>query len=170
MKPDKRAKLLYRKVNTKTWNVHHLSGEDFKYIRNTKRETREQIIGSMHGKKQRGLDYTPLFRFLLSKVGQKWDDIFSEAKARLDKTEPIFWMVALNENNKKEIIRSGESSYYSGMYVDDSGLLQITNPSLTADDLEPQCACCTYTFNGQVFGNKFNSKTRGDKSLIKNRN
>jgi len=169
VKPNKKKSLLYRKVNTKTWNVRHNSGLDFKYIRNTKKESREQVNGSMHGRKQRGLDYTPLFKFLLSKVGQKWDEVFSEAKSRLDKTEPIFWMISINESDKKEIIRCGETSYFSGMYVDDSGKLQLTNSELSVDDLQPQCACCTYTFNGKVFGNEFDIATKGYNALVKKR-
>ena len=42
-----------------------------------------------------------MFKFLLSKVGADWDSIFSEAKRRLDKPEPIFWMVALHPAGRK---------------------------------------------------------------------
>lgn len=83
---------LYRKVNTRAFNVHHNFGGDFNNTRNHKRETLEQTKGKMFGKKERGLDYTPLYRFLLAKVGSNWDEVFSEAKSRLDKTEPIFIM------------------------------------------------------------------------------
>lgn len=150
MNRDKKP--LYRKVNTRAKGVHHGFGGDFKYLRNKKRETIEQTKGSMHGKNKRGLDYTPLFRFLLSKVGNNWDEVFSEAKSRLDRPEPIYWLVALNEDEKKEYVRTGESTYFSGMYVDDKGKLQLTNPNLTAKDLTPFCNCCTHTFNGKVFG------------------
>ena len=149
---NKEKSKLYRKVNTKARGVHHSSGGDFKYSRNKKRETLEQSKGTMFGKKERGLDYTPLFRFLLSKVGSTWDEVFSEAKSRLDKTEPIFWLVALNEDEKKDSIRIGESSYFSGLYVDENGILQITNPNLKASDMKPSCSCCTHTFNGKIFG------------------
>ena len=139
---------LYRKVNTRARNVHHNFGGDFKYSRNKKQETLEQIKGTMFGKKERGLDYTPLFRFLLSKVGLEWDQVFSEIKTRLDKTDPIFWIVALNHNKKEDFVRVGESSYYSGMYVDENGILQISNSELKATDLKHLCNCCTHTFNG----------------------
>ena len=59
----------------------------------------------MHGKQQRGLDYTPLFKFLLKKVGSNWDDVYSEAVSRLDRPDPIFWLVAINENQKKDYVR-----------------------------------------------------------------
>lgn len=114
----------------------------------------EQVKGSMSKNKRRGLDYTPLFKFLLSKIGQKWDKIFSDAKSRLDKTEPVFWVVALKETQKEEYVRVGESSYFSGMFIDEEGILQLVNPDLKAEDLTPFCTCCTYTLNGQVFGQK----------------
>jgi hypothetical protein len=142
---------LYRKVNTKARNVYHNFGKDFKHIRNKKQETLEQIKGTMARKKERGLDYTPLFRFLLSKVGKEWNDVYSEAKSRLDKTDPIFWVVALNEDDKKDFVRVGESSYFSGMYIDNDGILQLTNPKLEPSDLIRYCECCTHTFNGIVY-------------------
>jgi len=149
---NKEKSKLYRKVNTKTFNVRHNFGSDFSKTRNKKRETLEQTKGKMFGKKERGLDYTPLFKFLLSKVGSNWDEVFSEAKSRLDKSEPIFWMVALHENDKEDFVRMGESSYYSGLYVDENGVLQISNPNLKAIDMKPFCDCCTHTFNGKIFG------------------
>ena len=149
---NKEKPKLYRKVNIKARGVNHNSGSDFKYSRNKKRETLEQTKGAMFGKKERGLDYTPLFLFLLSKVGSKWDEVFSEAKSRLDKQAPIFWIVSLNENDKKDYIRTGESSYFSGLFVDDNGILQKTNSDLKAANMKPLCNCCTHTFNGKVFG------------------
>lgn len=145
---------LYRKVNTKTYNVHHNFGGDFKDSRNTRQETIQQTKGSMFGKKQRGLDYTPLYRFLLSNVGKKWDEVYGEAKSRLDRPEPIFHLVALNENNKEDYVRTGESTYFSGLYVDREGFLQITNPNLEAAHMKPFCSCCTHTFNGKLFVSK----------------
>lgn len=149
---NKNKPKLYRKVNTKARGVSHNFGADFKDSRNKKRETLELTRGSMFGKKERGLDYTPLFRFLLSKVGFSWDEVFREAKSRLDKCEPIFWIVALNKEDKKEYIGVGESSYFSGLFVDDNGILQISNPNLRAVDMKPFCNCCTHTFNGKLFG------------------
>ncbi len=151
---NKGKEKLYRKVNTKTYRVHHLDGGDFKHSRNKKKETLEQTKGKMFGKTERGLDYTPLYKFLLSKVGSNWDDVFSEAKSRLDKTKPIFFMVALNEDEKKDYIRTGESSYFSGLYVDDDGFLKLCNPSLKAINMKPFCSCCTHTFNGKLFGSE----------------
>ena len=106
----------------------------------------------MFGTNKRGLDYTPLAKFLLSKVGCNWDEVFSEAVSRLDKQEPIFWLVALHDNKKKDIVRVGESAYFSGLFVDEEGILQLVNPALKAVDMKPSCTCCTHTFNGKIFG------------------
>lgn len=148
---NKEKSPLFRKVNTKTHNVHHNSGGDFKHTRNNKKESLEQTKGKMSGGKERGLDYTPLYRFLLSKVGCDWDEVYSEAKSRLDEQKPIFHMVALQNDDKEDFIRTGESSYFSGLYVDDDGILQISNPDLQAKDMKPYCTCCTHTFNGKLF-------------------
>ncbi|HKS25469.1 MAG TPA: hypothetical protein VJZ76_21950 [Thermoanaerobaculia bacterium] len=147
-----RTRPLYRKVNTTAHGVHHRHGGDFSDVRNTK--TQKSFDGSrqsMHGKQLRGLDYTPLFRFLLSKVGAEWDAVFSEAVSRLDRAEPIFWLVARSELEREDYVRVGESTYFSGLYVDENGLLQKVNPDLGAGDLDPSCRCCTHTFNGIPF-------------------
>ncbi|MGB0850472.1 MAG: hypothetical protein ACPGTP_04450 [Bacteroidia bacterium] len=149
---NKRIKPLYRKKNTKARGVCHKFGGDFKNLRNKKRQSIEQINGSMHGKKQRGLDYTPLFQFLLSKVGNDWAEVLNEAKFRLNKTEPIYWIVSLETHTKKEYIRVGQSTYFSGLYIDDQSKLQLVNPDLEAKHMIPFCDCCTHTLNGKVFG------------------
>ena len=145
-------KPLYRKVNTKARGVHHHFGGDYKKSRHKKRDTTDQVKGTMHGKKMRGLDYTPLFRFLLSKVGKDWNEVYSEAKSRLYKADPIFWLVALDKDDRMDCVRVGESTYFSGLFVDSNGILQLSNPDLTSNHLTPLCTCCTHTFNGKVFG------------------
>lgn len=147
-------KPLYRKVNTRTWGVRrNESVAHYRDQRNTKSESRREASrGSMHSGKRYGLDYTPLFRFLLSLVGGHWNQIFSEALSRLDCPDPLFWMVAIQEDERSDIVRLGESSYFNGLYVDEQNLLQIVNPELKAADMTPSCQCCTHTFNGVVFG------------------
>ncbi len=143
---------LFRKVNTTARGVHHLFGGDYRHERNAKvRRQSDTTHSSMHGRHLRGLDYTPLFRFLLSKVGARWDEVFSEAVARLDRPEPIYWLVALQEHQRNEIVRIGESSYFSGLYVDSAGVLLMVNPQLGLEDLAPICRCCTHTLNGKPF-------------------
>ena len=65
---NKEKSKLYRKVNTKTHGVRHDYGGDFKNTRNKKEESFDQTRGKMSGRKNRGLDYTPLFKFLLYKL------------------------------------------------------------------------------------------------------
>ncbi|MEP4197051.1 MAG: hypothetical protein ABJL99_15605 [Aliishimia sp.] len=144
-------KPLYRKVNTRTHGVRHGDGGKYKWQRNTKAEAAHPET-SMHSGHRHGRDYTPLFKFLISRVGQAWDDVFSEAVGRLDETDPIFWIVAQNQDDARNIVRTGESSYFSGLYVDDAGTLQKTDPKLRAKTMIPTCHCCTHAFNGEVFG------------------
>lgn len=104
---------------------------------------------------QRGLDYTPLFKFLLAKVGSPWSQVHSEAVSRRDKQEPIHWLVAMDYDSAKEVICVGESSYFSGLYVDAEGIVRIVNPDIDESTMEPLCKCCTHTFNGVPFTRKY---------------
>ncbi len=91
----------------------------------------------------------PLFRFLLSKVGQKWDDIFSEALKRLDKHDPVFWLVDLDfEDGEYGIVRIGESSYYSKLTVKNGLLIKADENAMAP---AKSCTCCTHTFNGKPY-------------------
>ncbi|MGC5703612.1 hypothetical protein J4P02_25790 [Pseudomonas sp. NFXW11] len=144
---------LYRKVNTRTRGVNHKNEPSYAQQRHSKAlAAKEHQRGSMHSGKRLGLDYTPLFRFLLSRVGQPWDPVFSEAKSRLDRQEPIFWQVALHEHQQQDYVRLGHCAFYSGLYVDAQGLLQKVNPDLHAATMSPDCPCCTHTLNGVPFG------------------
>jgi len=147
-----RKKPLYRSVNTRTHGVHHGSGGDYRWSR--RREDRVHA-GAMGGNSRRGLDYTPLLRFLLSRVGEDWDAVHAEAVARLDRAEPIFWLVARSKAERQHFVRIGESSYYSGLYIDEDNRLRLVDPALHVEDMEPVCACCTHTFNGVPFTRKY---------------
>ncbi len=145
-----RQKPLYRSVNTRTHGVSHGHGGDYRRSRHAKRESKTRL-GSMHPGQRHGRDYTPLFRFLLSRVGDDWSAVYSEAVARLDRPDPIFWIVARSDRDKTPYVRVGESTYYSGLYVDEAHRLARVAPDLTVNDMEPSCACCTHTFNGVPF-------------------
>jgi hypothetical protein len=154
-----RKEPLFRKVNTKARGCHHDKGIDYTYRRNTKKADESMKQGV-----QRGLDYTPLFKFLLSRVGKDWDDVYSEAVSRLDKKDPIFWMVQEEgrQINPENFDRTGvvhgsfrcENSFFNTLYVDDNNQLQKVNTTLSVNDLYPSCECCTHTFNGAVIKNK----------------
>jgi len=159
MNHHERKDPLYRKVNTRARNHHHRTGPDYRHQRNTKREKAaveaEVKRGKMSQGTRRGLDYTPLFRFLISKVGEEWSVVYQEARARLDREDPIFWLVARSDAEKKPFVRIGEASYYSGLFIDQQGRLARVDPDLTNDDIEPLCGCCTHTFNGLPFSRLF---------------
>lgn len=142
-------KPLFRSVNTRTHGVRHGSGAKAKWERHTKAaSTNVAAYGSMHSGQRHGYDYTPLFKFLLSRAGKNWDDVYSEAISRLDQEEPIWWMVAPDLSEGQAVFRSGESSYFSGLYIDDDNALALVNPDVTAENMTPFCACCTHTLNG----------------------
>jgi hypothetical protein len=155
MKQNK-PKMLYRKVNTKARGVHHRFGGDYRDERNSKNA--DVPTSKMKRGEQRGLDYTPLFQFLISNVGKPWDEVHSEAVSRLDKQEPIFWLVSLEKDNAQSVVRAGESTYFSGLYVDSDGILQFVSPEIGPKDLEPLCGCCTHTLNGKKFTRKFKER------------
>lgn len=147
---------LYRKVNTTARGVHHRFGGDFSTARRRVNAGEIHVDDlSMQKGGRRGLDYTPLFRFLLSRVGRKWDETYSEAVARLDRREPIFWLVAMREGEAQAYVRTGEASYFSGLKVDADGILRVVDPSAGPGTLVPQCPCCTHTFNGTPFTQRY---------------
>lgn len=159
---------LYRKVNTIARGVFHRFGTDFSTMRRSVNAGEVDIDGiSMKKGVRRGLDYTPLFRFLLSRVGRNWDEVYSEAVSRLDRKDPIFWMVALREMEEQDYFRSGEASYFSGLKVDESGVLRVVNPSVGPGSLVPQCPCCTHTFNGIKFTRPYDESLRPQRSATR---
>jgi hypothetical protein len=105
----------------------------------------------MHSHQRHGLDYTPLFRFLLSKVGEDFAQVFREAVSRLDRPDPVFWLVAQTDEDKQAFVRVEESSYYSGLYVEENGKLALVDPNLRLGDMISRCPCCTHTLNGVAF-------------------
>ncbi|MFK8251993.1 hypothetical protein [Ancylobacter terrae] len=109
----------------------------------------------MHANRHRRHDYTPLFRFLLARVGEPWADVYGEAVSRLDRSEPIFWLVARREEERRPFVLIGESSYYSGLFVDEAGRLARVDPELRVEHMRPSCSCCTHTFNGVPFVRRY---------------
>jgi hypothetical protein len=148
---------LYRSVNTRTHGVRHGHGGEYRWSRHAKKKSKSSL-GSMHAGQRHGRDYTPLFRFLLSRVGDDWSAVYSEAVSRLDRPDPIFWIVARSERDKTPYVRVGESTYYSGLYVDEDNRLARVDPHLTVNDMELSCACCTHTFNGVPFTRPYSAR------------
>lgn len=161
---NKEKELLYRKIDRKSSYQNHYDHSkkvNYRWFRNTKKSKYLAKEGvnfiPMKSKKTtcitNGYDYTPLFHFLLSKIGHNWNDVYSEVVKRLNTTEPIFWMVSINNNEEKgDFFRYGEGGYYNKLYIDDNGILQKVNPNLS--NITPLCDCHTHSFNGKEVGNK----------------
>jgi hypothetical protein len=141
---------LYRPRNTTARGAGRIGGGEYRHHRHEKLDARTGSMRPIRGRSP-DRDYTPLFRFLLSKVGEPWAEVHSEAIARLDREEPIYWMVAVHESERAAVIRVGESTYYSGLYVDDTQTLQVVDPTRNIEVMVPSCGCCTHTFNGVPF-------------------
>lgn len=155
------VKPLYRKMNTRVRHgSHHFIQKDAKYDRNTKKGIKK----SMSSHKSTGLDYTPLMMYLISSVGKDWNEVYNYAIKRLDSEEPIYWIVAKSDLDKKNYIRTGQS-FYNGLYVDENNILQKVNPNLNNEDLKPDCPCCTHTFNGKPFINEYHQETTSSNYL-----
>ena len=81
---NRQKEQLYRKYNKLAIGFHKNDrGGEYKRERSSKEMKNFEGTHKPIGKTQGGYDYTPLFRFLLSKVGQNWDNVFSEAVSRL---------------------------------------------------------------------------------------
>lgn len=117
----------------------------------------------------KSLDFSPLYKFLISNVGNPWEEVKKEAYSRLDEhreyvenmvyTDPIDIENLVSYRSKHNRLMgymiAGENSYWSILVVDENGILQKMNPELTVEQFYPSCACCTHTFNGKPFINKF---------------
>lgn len=143
---------LYRKVNTRTHHVDHgMNGGEARWERNTKAtKANGSMRGSMHPGHRHGLDYTPLYRFLLSRLGRDWDAVVSEALPRIANRDALYHLVARHSDEECAFVRLGENSYWSGLRVNAANLLEKVALDLTAEAIEPGCTCCTHTFNGVV--------------------
>lgn len=135
-------KPLYRKVNKRThdgWAWYYYRKERYRFERHKKSYTQAAKMPiKKHSMFRTGYDYTPLFRFLHSHVGNVWADIFCECQARLNDIEPLTWMVVnvnkhglvvdnyLPNGESREYFRVGES-YWSTLYVDEDGVLQFVD-------------------------------------------
>lgn len=151
-------KPLYTKINKTARGLNHLGGGEYRHERHKKVQP-EGNRKSMYRRDKCGYDYTPLYKFLLSKVGQDWTGVHSEAVARLDQEDPIFRMVAILEKDRQDIVHVSDFSYFSGLYVDENNILQKVNPNVGLNDIHVWCTCCTYTLNGIRVPRKEEKKT-----------
>ena len=147
MKKDKKEPL-FRKENKSSLYTHYYVKKcgDFRHERHTKKM--KNFEGNHQSMKSGKFDYdyTPLFRFLQSKVGKKWDDVYSEAVSRLNDTKPIFWLVKLYESNSFGSVRLGQNSCWHTLTVNEDGILVYIDKTAT---ITPSCECCTHSLDGK---------------------
>ncbi len=146
-------KPLYRTMNTRSHgvNYHRGIGPDSRHDRNTKDGLRKSMAS-----RKLGLDFRPLFLFLQSKVGEKWDDVYSEAKSRIPASEAhvIDYIFCENRPDDTEYFMINENCCYSRLKVDDDGILQKYS-DLRIEQMYPSCGCCTHTLDGKVITNSW---------------
>lgn len=159
-KESNRHKSLVRKVNTTAHGVRHgQTKKDYSQLRN--RSVEDPVKTKMTSGVEHGLDYTPLIMFLIKHTGEKWDDVKSKIKNRVPNLSVLDWFVFEEEseiefdNIRYHYQRVGESSFYSAMYVSESGILKKVNELFNVESLPITCSCCTHTFNGKVSKNKY---------------
>ncbi len=150
---------LYRKLTRGSYRNHHLKETiHYRYVRHNKHGKKTTM---KHAPNTGGnLDYTPLYRFLLSKVGKDWNAVYSEAVQRLPIEKPIWRIVEKDveiiegaakykerqDGFVRAIIGTGESAFFHTLYIDENNLLQFIDKTAT---IKPTCTCCTWTLNGK---------------------
>lgn len=172
-------KPLYRKINKTTHNGHpHLDYipkdryRDERHTKKTKIEIENEINfsgGKKHyctGQNEYKYEYRPLMKFLLKNVGKKWSDVWKECTDRLLTTEPVHWIVLnirknglpynVDPTELNPIIRYGEDTYFSTLYVNENGILQYVDK-----DYIKECADYPNTEWGESFnGKNWDNKTK----------
>ena len=160
-------KPLYRKVNKITHNGFRFYSQETDRYRNERHMKQDVLPTQLSIKRKQSRhdnDYAPLYKFLLSRVGCKWDETFSECVSRLDKAEPIFDMV-VNVNPKGMVVdkaledlpkgfhdyRACDDSrtYWSTLYVDDNGTLQFVDEHYVIDVDDELYGILTASWNGK---------------------
>lgn len=135
------------------------SGGEYRWSRNSKKMKNFDGTHLPMNSGKYGLDFTPLYRFLLSKLGEKWDAVHSEICERLplEHRNNIYHIVVAIEgkstktrylkNKFPECVRVGENTVYSALKVE-NGILVKVNPNY---DPKPLLNCWGHTisFNGK---------------------
>ena len=78
-----------------------------------------------------------------------------DRKHYLANEHPIFHIVSKQEEHEIGYVNLGESSFYSLLFVDDNNILQKVDPNINETSIAPRCSCCTHTFNGKQFTQKY---------------
>ena len=119
---------LYRKINTKSLSTRYWVEGKPKYKHDKLKYEREGLMvipikrRRVHGCNWGNFNYNPLFRFLHSKVGSNWDEIYSECCDRLLYREPV-WVLVDRYYKGYDTVRFGENNYWDKLYINEYGIL-----------------------------------------------
>ncbi len=122
---------LYRKVNKKSLSSLYdtIRGGEYRWHRQKhKRVDFENPVNflSMRSGKY-GRDFTPLYRFLTSKVGRDWDEVYSEAVSRIERVDRAKIFDLVGKRTDYPIVRLGEATHFYRLYVDENNILQFVD-------------------------------------------
>lgn len=161
-------------IRTKNRITHNGTSRDVNFRSRWTRHSKNGITQKMKKRINYHLDYTPLFKFLLSKEGEKWEGVWRECQKKVDTVEPVLWMVqnirlnGLPKHDKclEEYDKSfgyEEGSYFSTMYVDENGILQVVDKNYKESTPLEYCRRCGETFNGLLYETYKRSKRKIEK-------
>lgn len=156
---NKQPKPLYRKWNTRVLSPSYwlnLWGGDYRHERSKHKNDFETTKLPMKKNRGAGYDYTPLYQYLRSHVGENWNDIYSKILPRLPDTKEgrEAWTIFVLQPGEKvrPLVRYGPRSMFSALYIDEKNLLQVVDPTVGVEHCNapygkdfPE----TYTLNGK---------------------
>lgn len=127
-------KSLIRKANTTAHGNHYRGKSKKGYVRGSKRvkefhESGQYRMKILRAKPCDNFDVTPLIKFIQKNVGRPVDEVKSEAKSRFN-TKKNNGLTKQNfEKHWNHIVNNNyiciyECTFFSGVYVDDDGILQ----------------------------------------------
>lgn len=150
----KKSEPLYRKEKKTGLSTHYyvITGGDYRHTRNSKKQKQFDGHKQPMNSGKWGVDYTPLYRYLLSKVGQIWDEVYSEVCKRLpvEHRQAINYMVVTDTNEPEPYFRYGENSYFSTLTIKDGILVKVDGEKSFIPPSRIKSVCNTYSFNGKI--------------------
>lgn len=98
-----------------------------------------------------GMDWQPLYNFIMSNVGCNYDETYSKALKRCNKFRDEFnkhWAYLFNDD--RDIVRLGENTYYSALTIDEFNNIQIRNTGAEPIKGGSFSFGYTHSFNGKT--------------------
>lgn len=158
VKNMKRTKLkpLYRTACRPTYG-HFKENKHYRHIRNKKKtviEGEESVDTDTKMVRQRKdvrqLDFTPLYKYLQSKVGEDYDTVYSNVVERIPRNQRgVIDYIVMADNTGDGVARLGESTYFRTLYVDENNKLQFVNKDYK-QTVSKWCYMDTTTLDGKT--------------------